>query len=123
MNIPGVEVLSTTLIYGPTVLSIILSILFTLLAMFSIWGGIGRILGDYWGLIGIVCILMVFVCTGFGQAQTKTVLNEHIKTEYVVEITDDMAWKEIGQNYTVVNKVYESKEIYVIVKEKTDDHS
>lgn len=116
MNIPGVEILSTTLIYEPTVLSIILSILFTLLAMFFIWGSIGRILGDYWGLIGIVCMLMIFVCTGLGQAQTKTILNKHAKTKYVVEITDDAAWKEIGPNYTVVNKVYESKEIYVIVK-------
>lgn len=123
MNIPGVEVLSTTLIYGPTVLSIILCILFTLLAMFSIWGSIGRILGDYWELIGIVCILMIFICIGLGQAQRKTILNKQVKTEYVVEITDDAAWKEIGPNYTVINKVYESKEIYVIIKEKIDDYS
>lgn len=123
MNIPGVEILSITPIYEPTALSIILCILFALLAMFSIWGSMGRILGNYWGLVSIICILMIFICVGLGYAQTKTVLNKHIKTAYEIEITDDTAWKEIGPNYTVVNKVYESKEIYVVIKEKIDDHS
>ena len=58
--------------------------------------------------IFIICIALTFVESG------ETILNHPSKIEYIIEITDDNAWKELGPYYSVKEKVYENKEIYIV---------
>lgn len=113
MNISGVEILSETIIYSPSLFGFIsIAILFFITAIFFI-----LTLEHKKIIIGFftICIFIFFITiTIMANSTYQTLLNKPYKIEYTIEIIDNNAWKEIGPNYTVKEKVYENKEIYIL---------
>ena len=113
MNIQGVEILSQKINYMPTWLGIILLIItfFSSLVLVFMW------IDDYSKYFGIALCFTVtlwILCLILSTIQCPTILNKPTKIEYTIEITNDNAWKELGPNYRIIEKVYETKEIYLI---------
>lgn len=113
MNIQGVEILSQKINYMPTWLGIMLLIItfFLSLILFFAW------IDDYpkyFGIASCFTAALWILCLILSTRQCPTILNKPTKIEYTIEITDDNAWKELGPNYKVIEKVYEIKEIYRI---------
>ena len=123
MNIQGVCILSQRTIFSPMLYGIAAWIIMMCLTFFfaMIW------LDDMekWAcpicgicfILFIICIALTFIEGG------KTIFNHPSKIEYTIEITDDNAWKELGPNYTVKEKPYEMKEIYVVEGDYIDDNT
>ena len=123
MNIQGVCILSQQTIFGPTwygiatwVIMMCLAFFFAIMWLDGCEEWAGPICWVCFALF-IICIALTFVASG------KTILNRPSKIEYTIEITDDNAWKELGPNYTVKEKPYETKEIYIIEGDYTDDNT
>lgn len=123
MNIQGVSVLTQQVIFGPIWQGIAAWVIMMCLAFFfaimwldgcETWAG--PVCWICYALF-IICIALTFVESG------KTVLNHPSKIKYTIEITDDNAWKELGPNYTVKEKPYEMKEIYVVEGDYIDDNT
>ena len=114
MNIQGVCVLSQQTIFSPMwygVAAWVIMMCFTFffaimwLDACEIWAG----------PVCWVCFILFIVCVALTFTEgRKTPLNYPSKIEYTIEIIDDNAWKELGPNYTVKEKPYEMKEIYII---------
>lgn len=114
MNIQGVNILTQQVIFSPTWQGIAAWVIMMCFTFFfgMMW------LDEYEGwacpacgicfVLFIICIALTFI------GGRKTPLNHPSKIKYTIEITDDNAWKELGPNYTVKEKPYEIKEIYVI---------
>lgn len=122
MNIQGVSVLSQQIIFSPMWYGIIAGIAMFCFSCF--FGILWFKRCERW--IGPVCWIffilsdICFVLTFF--ASRKTILNHPSKIEYTIEITDDKVWKELGLNYTIKEKPYEIKEIYIIEGDYIDDN-
>ena len=115
MTIPGVNILEQQIIYGPTWYGISIFVIFTFLMIVFI--GIFADTTEFkFGLISIISIIGFLISVGLtlGCDLNPTILNRPKKIDYTIEIIDENAWKEIGPNYTVLEKVYNNKEIYVI---------
>lgn len=65
-------------------------------------------------IIGIISFALC-ITVGFLSFNTKpTILNKLKTVEYVVEIKNDEAWKELSLDFNFKEKLYEGKEIYLI---------
>lgn len=123
MNIQGVCILSQQTIFSPMWYGFAAWIIMMCLTFFSaiIWLD-GR---EIWaGPISWLCFALFIICIALTFVEEKkTILNYPSKIEYTIEITDDNAWKELGPNYTIKEKPYETKEIYVIEGDYVDDNT
>ena len=123
MNIQGVCVLSQHIIFSPMWYGIAAWVIMLCLAfLFSLFW-----LDGYEEWAGLVCgicsaLFIIFAALTFTESE-KNLLNHPSKIEYTIEITDDNAWKELGPNYTVKEKLYETKEIYIIEGDYVDDNT
>jgi len=123
MNIQGVCILSQHTFFSPMWYGIAAWVIMMCLACFfgMMWlDG----LEEWAGLICGICfaLFIIFLALTFTENE-KTLLNHPSKIKYTVEITDDNAWKELGPNYTVKEKLYETKEIYIIEGDYVDDNT
>lgn len=115
MNIQGVEILTQKIIYSPEWFGIIAFILFlfTTFVLIAMWAD-GFIKKDI-GIISCFTFSLFILCLILTTAtEYETVLNHATKIQYEIEVLDDNAWKELGPNYTVKEKIYSNKEIYLI---------
>ena len=123
MNIQGVCILSQQTFFSPTWYGITAWIIMMCLTFFFavMWlDGNEKWTGPVcWACFAlfIICIALTFVKSG------KTIFNHPSKIKYTIEIIDDNAWKELGPNYTVKEKSYETKEIYIIEGDYVDDNT
>lgn len=123
MNIQGVCILSQHVIFSPAWYGIAAWLIMMCLAFF--FGMIWLEGTETW--VGLVCgicfaLFIIFVAFTFTENE-KNLLNRPSKIEYTIEITDDNAWKELGPNYTVKEKLYETKEIYIIEGDYVNDNT
>lgn len=115
MNIQGVEILTQKTIYSPHWLGIIALImfLFTTIILIRMWAD--GFINKGAGIVSCFTFALFLICLILLTATNyETPLNYPTKIQYEIEILDDNAWKELGPNYTVKEKVYENKEIYLI---------
>lgn len=119
MGIEGVQILEAKIIYSPWFLGISVCVLFFLLTIifFVIATDDLRyiIIGIFFAVIFLYTLWASYV------NNTSTFLNYPNKIRYTIEVIDDNAWKQIGPNYTVLEKVYSNKEIYIIQGDYCDD--
>lgn len=114
MNIQGVEILTQKIIFSPIWQGIAIWIIITFFTFFFalLW------LDEHvsWaGPVTLICFVFFVISLALTFTDSsKTFLNYPSKIEYTIEITDDNAWKKLGPNYTVKEKIYENKEIYLI---------
>jgi len=122
MNIQGVNILSQRIIFGPIWQGIAAWIIAMCLTFFFalIWSD-----GQKWtGLIYWVCLALFIICIALTFFKDgKTIFNRPSKIEYTIEITDNNVWKELGLNYTIKEKPYETKEIYIIEGDYINDNT
>ena len=114
MNIQGVEILTQEIIFGPIWQGMAAWIIIMCLAIFfaMIWLDGYR---DWAGPVCGICFILFIICIVLNFTDnSKTFLNYPSKIEYTIEITDNNAWEKLGPNYTVKEKVYENKEIYLV---------
>lgn len=114
MNIQGVEILTQKIIFGPTWQGIATWVIILCLTFFStlLWLEAWK---SWYGFVALICFIFFVINLALTFTDNcKTFLNYPSKIEYTIEITDDNAWKKLGPNYTVKEKVYENKEIYLI---------
>ena len=121
MNIQGICILSQQTIFSPTwygVVAWIIMICFSFLFLIRWAEGC-----EAWpGLVSLIFFVLFIICITLGFTEhRKTLLNYPSKIECTIEIIDDNAWKELGPNYTVKEKPYEMKEIYIIEGSYTDN--
>ena len=114
MNIQGVEILTQKIIFGPIWQGLAIWVIMMCLTFFFtlIWA---EGCESWASSVAVICF--IFFVISFALTLTnnsKTFLNYPSKIEYTIEITDDNAWKKLGPNYTVKEKIYENKEIYLI---------
>ena len=123
MNIQGVCILSQQTIFGPMWYGIAVWIIMVFLAcLFGLMWLDG--VKEWGGLACGICFALFIVCAALTFTEnSKTILNHPSKIKYTIEITDDNAWKKLGPNYTVEEKPYETKEIYIIEGDYTDDNT
>ena len=113
MLINGVKILKSIIIYVPIWYGITTWISMLFLMHFFMYRTIDT--EELWSMIAtVICFVGVIVCSFTFINKRQTFFNKPSKIEYTIEILDDNAWKEIGLNYTVKEKLYENKEIYVI---------
>ena len=118
MTINGIAILASQALFSPTTYGIlIMSLSFMLFAILldSFFINFDK---PIYFIMSIFFFILMVVSIILTSADTQTILNKYCKTQYTIEILDDNAWKEIGPNYEVIEKLYESKEIYVIEGEK-----
>jgi len=122
MNIQGVEVLSEKIIYSPYwfVYASIVVLWIISIILFFIWIDTGN---ECAGISLVFIFILTIAFTVVALTDNPTFLNHPSKTQYEIEIIDDNAWKELGPNYTIKNKPYETKEIYVIEGDYIDDNT
>ena len=123
MDIQGVNILTQRIVFGPIWQGIAAWVIVMCLTFFfaMIW-----LEGcENWaGLVCGICFALFVICMALNFTDnSKTFLNHPSKIEYTIEITDDNAWKELGPNYTVKEKLYETKEIYIIEGDYVDDNT
>lgn len=114
MLINGVNILLQKTIFKTTWYGILIIILMLIsIFIFLICSLIGE---KKWADILIILCFLGFIYSVIltSHSTSKTFLNQPCKIEYTIEVTDANAWKELGPNYTVKEKVYENKEIYII---------
>ena len=123
MNIEGVEILSQNIIYRPELYGIIIIVALGALAFLFLGFWIDNIIDD-WGAFAFLGACSLAIIIGFITFDNKpNTFNYPDKIQYEIEIIDDNAWKELGPNYTVLNKPYETKEIYLIEGNYVDDNT
>ena len=114
MSTIGVVILEQQTLYRPTLfgpIGLIISLIVFLYAI-SLWMDVMEPGAGIASIICFTCFILFLVLT-FTDTH-KTLLNKPDKIRYTIEITDDNAWKELGPNYDVIEKVYNDKEIYII---------
>ena len=115
MNIQGVEILTQKIIFSPTWQGIATWAIIMCLTFFFALLWLEK--SENWvvGLIPLICFVFFVISLALTYTDnSKTFLNYPSKTEYTIEIIDDNAWKELGPNYTVKEKAFENKEIYIV---------
>lgn len=114
MSTIGVVILEQQTLYQPTLFGIIGWII-SLVAFFCVLSLWMDVMEPGAGIASIICFacFISFLVLTFTNTH-KTPLNKPAKIRYTIEITDDNAWKELGPNYNVIEKVYNDKEIYII---------
>lgn len=113
MNIQGIEVLKEHFIYKPNMFGCISLLGFIIITAWILFMAIDNdsIKLVKLGMAGcILTIVSIILC----YCPNKTIFNHPVKIRYNIEIIDENAWKELGPNYTVIEKVYDNAEIYVI---------
>lgn len=123
MDIQGVNILTQQIIFGPIWQGIAAWIIIMCLAFFFaiMWLDGSE---EWAGPVCWICFALFIGCLALNFSQySKTFLNHPSKIEYTIEIIDDNAWKELGPNYTVKEKLYETKEIYIIEGEYVNDNT
>jgi len=114
MNIQGVEILTQKIIYAPQLLGTILWLIAIMLGFFFFMILI-EIKDNHLIIPFFICVILFIISMGCStNHDNPTFLNKPFKIQYEIEITDNNAWKEIGPNYNVINKLYNNKEIYLI---------
>ena len=123
MNIQGVNILTQRIIFGPMWQGIAAWVIVMCLTFFFALIWLDGCEG-WAGFVCLICFVLFVICLAFNFTDnSKTFLNHPSKIEYTIEITDDNAWKELGPNYTVKEKPYETKEIYIIEGDYVDDNT
>lgn len=115
MNIQGVEILTQKIIYSPEWFGIIAGIIFAIATFifFTMW--LDGFLNKGAGIVSCFTFALFLLCLILSTStEHSTTLNRPTKIQYEIEVIDDNAWKELGPNYTIKEKVYENKEIYVV---------
>ena len=123
MNIQGVCILSQQIIFDQMWYGIATWVIMWWLTYYFtiIWLGEMK---KWAGPICWSCFALFIICIALTCMKSeKTIFNYPSKIEYTIEITDDNAWKELGPNYTVKEKLYETKEIYIIEGDYVDGNS
>lgn len=121
MIINGVEILKQSIIYIATWYGNIL------LLFFLVGGALIAVTGGLWDDIKImilgttICVSTLILIPFATSSDFPTFLNKPYKIQYIIEIKDDSAWKEIGPNYKVIKKIYDNKEIYLVEGDYIDD--
>lgn len=115
MNIQGVEILTQKTLYAPQWFGSIAWIIFLFIAIFlfitwaeSLYSRGAGIASCFTFALFLLCMLLSLT------PEESTFLNRPIKIQYEIEVTDNNAWKELGPNYKVLKKIYETKEIYLV---------
>lgn len=113
MAINGIEILKQTTIYSPMIFSVIFGVLCLVLAITfvssaCIYENVNLLIPA--AIFFITSIIIIAI----SDSNSQNVLTKPSNIEYVIEIKDDNAWKELGLNYTIKEKVYENKEIYLV---------
>ena len=123
MNIQGIEILSQHTIFSPMWYGIAAWIVMMCLTVFFAMMWLDGM--EKWaGLVSGICFVLFVICIALTFIDSKkTFLNYPSKIECTIEIMDDNAWKELGPNYTVKEKLYETKEIYIIEGDYIDDNT
>ena len=113
MSINGIEILQQTIIYNPTVFAVIFGISCFILTItfitLTICFDIAELL-----IPAFVSFILCVIIIGISDSNSQNFLTKPSKIKYTIEIIEDNAWKELGPNYTVIEKPYENKEIYII---------
>ena len=123
MDIQGVNILTRRIIFSPIWPGIVAWIIIMCFTFFfaMTWLAEDK---DWAGPVCGICFALFVICLALNFTDnSKTFLNHPSKIEYIIEITDDNAWKELGPNYTVKEKPYETKEIYIIEGDYVDDNT
>ena len=123
MDIQGVNILTQQVIFGPTWQGIAA---WVVMMCFTFFFAVMWLDGceEWSGPICWICFVLFIICIALTFVESgKTLLNHPSKIEYTIEIIDDNAWKELGPNYTVKEKPYEMKEIYVVEGDYVDDNT
>lgn len=120
----GVKILSEQIIYTSQSYSYIIWIILFFLSVFFLVMGFNCLL-DKWAIIaGTVSLILSFTIVGCSCIpDSPNIFNHPFKIRYEIEIINDNAWKEIGPNYNVLKKRYESKEIYIIEGDYVNDNT
>ena len=113
MNIQGIEILTKEIVYSPNWLGIV-SLIITFFSSIMLLFMFTDIEVKGAGIASCFVFALFVLCLILAVVQHSTILNDPSKIEYTIEITDENAWKELGPNYKVIEKVYETKEIYLI---------
>jgi hypothetical protein len=123
MDIQGVCILSQHTVFSPTGYGIAAWVIIVCFTFFFTVIWLGE-MENWAGPPCLICFALFVICMALNFTNnSKTFLNHPSKIEYTIEITDDNAWKELGPNYTVKEKLYEMKEIYVIEGDYVDDNT
>lgn len=123
MNIQGVCILSQSTFFSPMWYGVVAWIIMMCLTFFFAVIYLDGCEG-WAGPICWICFALFIICVALTFTDNeKTLLNYPSKIKYTIEITDDNAWKELGPNYTVKEKLYETKEIYIIEGDYVDDNT
>ena len=114
MNIQGVEILTQKIIFSPIWQGIATwTTIMCLTFFFAVFWL--KECNNWAGFITLICFVFFVISLALTFTDNfKTFLNYPSKIEYTIEITDDNAWKELGPNYTVKEKIYSNREIYLI---------
>lgn len=114
MNIQGVEILTQKTIYSPQWFGIATWIIFLIatICLLGLWAD--GFLNKGAGIASCFTAVLFLLCLILTMAQSSNILNYPTKIKYEIEITDDNAWKELGPNYIVEEKIYNNKEIYLV---------
>lgn len=123
MNIEGVEILSQNIIYSPQIYGIIIVIILGALTAIFLGLWVNGDIGDWSVTVSLLGFILTIISGIIIFNEHKsTIFNYPDKIQYEIEIIDDNAWKELGPNYTVLNKLYETKEIYLIEGDYHNDN-
>lgn len=114
MDIQGVNILTQRIIFGPIWQGIAAWVIAMCLTFFFAMMWLAEDKNWACPVCGI-CFTLFVICMALNFTDnSKTFLNHPSKIEYTIEIIDDNAWKKLGPNYTVKEKLYEMKEIYIV---------
>lgn len=123
MNIQNVEILTQKIIYSPQWFGIITWIIFLSATFFLVAMWLDGFLNKKAGIISCFTFTLFILSLILTMTnECPTILNRPTRIQYEIEITDDNAWKELGPNYTIKEKPYEIKEIYIIEGDYIDDN-
>lgn len=115
MNIQGVEILTQKTLYAPQWFGAIAWIIFLFIAIFLFMTWIENLYSRGAGIASCFTFALFLLCMLLSStSEEPTFLNHPIKIQYEIEVTDNNAWKELGPNYKVLKKIYETKEIYLV---------
>lgn len=113
MNIQGIEILKEHLIYKPNMFGCISLLGFIIITVSIIFIALDNISNKLL-ILAMVGSILTLVSIVLCYCPNKTIFNHPVKIRYDIEVIDENAWKELGPNYTVIEKVYDNAEIYVI---------
>lgn len=121
MMINGVEILNQGNIYNTNWQTILMFICLLFGSIIGVFCGIEKNKDSIF-CVNII-ILGLTICSSpiIFNLLDSTIFNHPVKTQYTIEIKDDNAWKEIGPNYSVIKKIYDTKEIYLIEGDYVND--